>query len=332
VRPLDRLPSIKLKLGVVILAAVLVTVVVVTVGQEAGISPVLTGLGAAVLALAMVQFLAHGMTYPLREMVAATRAMAKGDYDVEVTATSRDEVGELARAFNTMSRELAEVDRFRRDLVANASHELRTPLGALRARLENLVDGIEPADSAALADTLAQVERLGDLVEQLLDLSRLESAAVSLELRQIRALDLLQEVVREWRGTAGARNVSLEFGAFPSDLQVTVDPNRMRQVLGNVVANAIRHSPERGRVVLKARGGNGTPRLEVVDEGPGIPSDELDRVFERFYRSDRARSTDAGGAGLGLAIARWIVELHGGTIAATDAQPAGCRIVVELPA
>jgi signal transduction histidine kinase len=332
VRPLDRLHSIKLKLGVVILAAVLVTVVVVTVGQELGISPVLTGLGAAVLALAMVQFLAHGMTYPLREMVVATRAMSKGDYDVAVTATSRDEVGELARAFNAMSRELAEVDRFRRDLVANASHELRTPLGALRARLENLVDGIEPADSAALADTLAQVERLGDLVEQLLDLSRLESAAVSLELRQIRALDLLQEVVGEWRGTAEARRVSLEFGAFPSDLQVTVDPNRMRQVLGNVVANAIRHSPERGRVVLKARGGNGTPLLEVVDEGPGIPSHELDRVFERFYRSDRARSADAGGAGLGLAIARWIVELHGGTIAATDAQPAGCRIVVELPA
>jgi signal transduction histidine kinase len=332
VRPLDRLPSIKLKLGIVILAAVLVTVVVVTVGQELGISPVLTGLGAAVLALAMVQFLAHGMTYPLREMVSATRAMAKGDYDVAVTATSRDEVGELARAFNTMSRELAEVDRFRRDLVANASHELRTPLGALRARLENLVDGVEPADSAAVAGMLAQVERLGDLVEQLLDLSRLESAAVSLELRPIRALDLLAEVVGEWRGTAATRNVSLEFGAFPSDLQLTVDPNRMRQVLGNVVANAIRHSPERGRVVLKARGGNGTPRLEVVDEGPGIAGDELDRVFERFYRSDRARSTDAGGAGLGLAIARWIVELHGGTIAATDAQPAGCRIVVELPA
>ena len=331
-RPLDRLRSIKLKLGVVIVAAVLVTVVVVTVGQELGVSPVLTGLGAAVLALALVQFLAHGMTYPLREMVAATRAMAKGDYDVEVTATSRDEVGELARAFNAMSRELAEVDRFRRDLVANASHELRTPLGALRARLENLVDGIEPADAAALADTLAQAERLGDLVEQLLDLSRLESAAVSLELREIKALDLLEDVVGEWRGTAEARKVSLEFGAFPSDLQVTVDPNRMRQVLGNVVANAIRHSPERGRVVLKARGGNGTPRLEVVDQGPGIASDELDRVFERFYRSDRARSTDAGGAGLGLAIARWIVELHGGTIAATDAQPAGCRIVVELPA
>jgi signal transduction histidine kinase len=330
-RPLDRLPSIKLKLGVVILAAVAVTVVVVTVGGELGVSPVLTGLGAAVLALAMVQFLAHGMTYPLRQMVAATRAMAKGDYDLEVTATSRDEVGELARAFNQMSRQLAEVDRFRRDLVANASHELRTPLGALRARLENLVDGVEAVDSAALADTLAQVERLGDLVEQLLDLSRLEAGAVPLELRHVRALDLFREVVDDWRAPAAARGVSLEFASLPWDVHVTVDPDRMRQVLGNVVANAIRHSPEGGRVVLKARGSNGAPVLEVLDEGPGIPPEELERVFERFYRSDRARSADAGGAGLGLAIARWIVELHGGTISARNGQ-SGCRIVVELPA
>jgi signal transduction histidine kinase len=331
VRPLDRLPSIKLKLGVVILAAVLVTVLVVTLGQELGISPLLTGLVAAALALAMVQFLAHGMTYPLRQMVAASRAMASGDYDVAVTATSRDEVGELARAFNAMSRQLAEVDRFRRDLVANASHELRTPLGALRARLENLVDGVEPADAAALADTLGQAERLGDLVQQLLDLSRLEAGAVPLDLREVRALDLFREVVDDWRTPADARHVSLEFASFPSDLRVAVDSSRMRQVLGNVVANAIRHSPEHGRVVLKARGSNGTPRLEVWDDGPGIPPDELERVFERFYRSDRARSADAGGAGLGLAIARWIVELHGGTIAAQNGEAEGCRIVVELP-
>jgi signal transduction histidine kinase len=330
-RPLDRLPSIKLKLGVVILASVIVTVLVVSLGEELGISPVLTGLAAVVLALALVQFLAHGMTYPLREMVAATRRMAKGDYDVVVTATSNDEVGELARAFNAMSRQLGEVDRFRRDLVANASHELRTPLGALRARLENLVDGIEPADSAALADMLRQVERLGDLVEQLLDLSRLESGAVPLELGEVTAIELFQQVVGDWRDQASARDVSLEFGSFPSDLRLEVDPARMRQVLGNLVANAIRHSPEEGRVVLKARGSNGHPRLEVEDEGPGIPAEEVERVFERFYRSDRARSADAGGAGLGLAIARWIVELHGGTITARDAEPHGCRIVVELP-
>jgi signal transduction histidine kinase len=331
VRPLDRLPSIKLKLGAVILAAVVVTVAVVTVGRELGISPLLTGLAAAALALAMVQFLAHGMTYPLREMVAATRAMAKGDYDHVVTATSRDEVGELARAFNSMSRQLSEVDRFRRDLVANASHELRTPLGALRARLENLVDGVEQPDRRALAEALSQVERLGALVGQLLDLSRLESGAVPLELDDVPAMQLLTEVTTEWREQAAARDVRLESFLLPADLRLRVDAARMQQVLGNVVANAIRHSPDGGRIVLTARANGGRPRLEVVDEGPGIPADELERVFERFYRSDRARSGDEGGAGLGLAIARWIVELHEGTITATAAKPHGCRVIVELP-
>jgi signal transduction histidine kinase len=331
VRPLDRLPSIKLKLGAVILAAVVVTVAVVSVGRELGISPLLTGLAAAVLALAMVQFLAHGMTYPLREMVAATRAMAKGDYDHVVTATSRDEVGELARAFNSMSRQLSEVDRFRRDLVANASHELRTPLGALRARLENLVDGVEQPDRRTLAEALSQIERLGALVEQLLDLSRLESGAVPLELDDVPAMQLLTEVTTEWREQAATRDVRLESFLLPADLMLRVDPARMRQVLGNVVANAIRHSPDGGRIVLTARANGGRPRLEVVDEGPGIPADELERVFERFYRSDRARSGDEGGAGLGLAIARWIVELHEGTITATAAKPHGCRVIVELP-
>jgi signal transduction histidine kinase len=331
VRPLDGLRSIKLKLGVVILGAVVVTVVVVTAGQELGISPVLTGIAAAALALAMVQFLAHGMTSPLREMVAAARGMAKGDYGRRVTATSRDEVGELARAFNAMAMELEEVDRLRRDLVANASHELRTPLGALRARLENLVDGVEPASPEALEDTLRQVERLSDLVEQLLDLSKLESGAVPLEVSEVMAGALLEQVVDDWRDHAEARGVRIELEAPAGDLVLRVDAERMRQVLANLVANAVRHSPELGRVVLSAAIADGTARFEVADEGPGIDADELERVFERFYRSDRARSADAGGAGLGLAIARWIVELHGGTIRAAQGDPRGCRIVVELP-
>jgi signal transduction histidine kinase len=331
VRPLDPLRSIKLKLGTVILAAVAVTVVVVTVGEQLGISPLLTGLAAGVLALAMVQFLAHGMTYPLREMAAATRAMAKGEYGRRVTSTSRDEVGELARAFNEMARQLGEVDRLRRDLVANASHELRTPLGALRVRLENMVDGVEAADAAAIEDALRQVERLGDLVEQLLDLSKLESGAVPLELSEIRADELLEEVAAEWKEEASVRGIRIVLEPQPDDLVLRVDTHRMRQVLANLVANAIRHSPDVGRVLLSARAVAAKAQLEITDEGPGIPADDLERVFERFYRSDRARSADAGGVGLGLAIARWIVELHGGTIRAAQADPQGCRIVVQLP-
>jgi signal transduction histidine kinase len=329
-RPLDFLGSIKLKLGVVILAAVAVTVAVVSLGEHYGLEPWLTGIAAAALALGLVQLLAHGMTFPLREMVVAARAMAKGDYGRRVTATSRDEVGELARAFNVMAEELAEVDRIRRDLVANASHELRTPLGALRATLENLVDGVEAVDRAKLEGALRQVERLGGLVEQLLDLSKLESGAVPLERERVSARGLLDEIVEEWRQQAEGRGLDLQVVVRPEALELDADLQRMHQVLANLVANAVRHSPAGGRVVLGATGGQGRVRLEVVDGGPGIPPAEATRVFERFYRADPARS--GGGNGLGLAIARWIVELHGGAIHAEQAEPHGCRIVVDLPA
>jgi signal transduction histidine kinase len=331
-RPLDFLTSIKKKLGVVIVAAVAVTVVVVTVGHDEGLPPWVSGLAAATLSLAVIQFLAHGMTRPLREMVTAARAMARGDYGRRVTATSRDEVGELARAFNSMAAELAEVDRMRRDLVANVSHELRTPIGALRAVLENLVDGIEPVGRPTLEATLHQVERLGDLVEQLLDLSKLESGAVPLDRRTVTARALIDDVVREWRMHGYGDRLELGVTIDPPSMRLDADPARIHQVLSNLVANAVRHSPDGGCVHLAARRANGNAVLEVSDEGPGIPPDEMERVFERFYRSDQARSTNDGGSGLGLAIARWIVELHGGDIRAELVEPHGCKIIVQLPA
>ena len=330
-RPLDFLGSIKLKLGVVIVVAVAITVAVVQVGDGLGLSPVLTGVAAAALALALVQVLAHGMTYPLREMVAAARAMARGNYDRRVTATSRDEVGELARAFNSMAAELAEVDRMRRDLVANVSHELRTPIGALRATLENLVDGVEQVERPALESMLRQVERLGALVEQLLQLSKLESGAVPLERLQVPLGALLRDVAAEWGTPAEARGLRLRFDVTPPALVLRADRARLHQVLDNLVANAVRHSPPGGTVSLLASGEDGRVRIEVVDEGPGIPSADAERVFERFYRSDHARSATEGGSGLGLAIARWIVELHDGAIRAEQAEPHGCRMVVDLP-
>jgi len=331
VRPLDFLPSIKLKLGVAIVAAVVVTGVVVGFGDQLGLSPLLTGLVAAALALALVQVLAHGMTYPLRQMVAAARAMARGDYDRHVVATSRDEVGELARAFNTMAAELAEVDRVRRDLVANASHELRTPIGALRAKLENLVDGIEEASPDALAELLGQVERLGDTVEQLLDLAKLESGAVPLASADVQAADLLDRLAGDWTPRLGAKRLRLEVRVDPRDLAMFADEARLRQALDNLVANAVRHSPGGGEVRVHAYADHGKVWLTVSDDGPGIPPSEAERVFERFYRSDRARASGGGGSGLGLAIARWVVELHGGTICVDQTASNGCRMVVELP-
>jgi signal transduction histidine kinase len=332
-RPLDFLGSIKTKLGVVIVAAVGVTVIVIALGTKTGIPVWILSVAAAILALAMVQFLARGMTSPLREMVTAAKAMAKGDYSRRVTATSNDEVGQLATAFNRMAADLAEVDRMRRDLVANVSHELRTPISALQAVLENLVDEVERPDPVVLRTMLGQVERLGGLVGQLLDLSRLESGAIPLRSRTFSVAELLHTAADESRLQPRGANgeVAVEVAVEPVDLEVFGDPERVHQVVANLLDNAIAHSPPGGRVRLAGSRNGGVARIEVRDEGPGIPSDEAARVFERFYRSDSARSSREGSSGLGLAIARWIIDLHGGDIRVDTTYSQGCNMVVELP-
>lgn len=324
-RPLDRLGSIKLKLGATIVAAVIVTTVSVYLGLQAGLGW-LSALVALVLSLAAIQLLARGMTSPLREMVQAARAMARGDYSRRVSATSRDEVGELARTFNQMSAELAEVDRFRRDLIADVSHELRTPIAALQAMLENIVDGVERPDDASFGAMLAQTQRLGALVGQLLDLSKLEAGAVPLNEREFRVAALVDDVfaASELHKRALDRHVELA-RSIDEGLHGRGDPDRLHQVLSNLVDNAIRHSPDGGRVVVSAHHRDGDLTIEVADDGPGIAHAEAAHVFDRFYRSDD------GGSGLGLSIARWIVDLHGGDIRVAEPTGRGCVIVVSLP-
>ena len=328
-RPLDRITSIKTKLGVVIVAAVLLTAVLVIAGARIGLPLWLCGVAAVAASLAMVQFLARGMTAPLRAMATAAGEMAEGRYERRVDTSARDEVGELARAFNRMADELGQVDRERRELIANVSHELRTPIGALRAVMENIVDGVEPADPDTLRTMLAQVERLGRLVSQLLDLSRLDAGATPLHSQPFAVAPLLEGAVHEAQ-TASGSAVRVQLSVEPGGLQAMGDPERIRQVVANLLDNAIRHSPAGGQVGVGARNGSGAVELEVSDEGPGIPEQDADRVFERFYRADSAHSSD-GGTGLGLAIARWIVELHGGTIHAESREPSGCRMIVALP-
>jgi len=329
-RPLDTVPSIKIKLGVVIFAAVAVTVFVFWSGIKLGLWPSVSGIIAATIALVIVRLLAHGMTSPLREMADAAGAMAKGDYDRRVTATSRDEVGALARAFNKMAAELAETDQLRRHLVANVSHELRTPITALQAALENLVDGVEPPDPETLKVMLSQVERLGRLVTQLLDLSRLESGAVPLERSAFDVEPVLEHAVREQQ--LHAPEVDVAVVVETPGLTADGDPERVHQVVANLLENAVRYTPHGGRVEVRARRNGRGVTIEVLDDGPGIPEDEQSRIFERFYRADSARASSDGGAGLGLAIAQWIVDLHGGEIRPERRTPHGCRMVVTLPA
>lgn len=328
-RPLDRLPSIKLKIGTVIFAAVVVVLVTLYVGIVTGLSRPQRYVLSLALAMLMVQLLARGMTSPLREMAAAAKAMARGDYSRRVRATSKDEVGDLARAFNTMAADLASVDALRRDLIANVSHELRTPISALQAVLENLVDGVTAPDQETLASMLRQTERLGRLVTQLLDLSRLESGAVPLQVTTFAARPFLEHVcddARYARSQVSGGDVSVRVDA-PDGLAVTGDMERVHQVITNLVDNALRHSPDGGEVVVRARDAGGVIVVEVLDEGPGIPPAEAARVFDRFHRL----KPSSGGTGLGLSIARWIVDLHGGSIRAEPHEPTGCRMVVELP-
>jgi signal transduction histidine kinase len=327
-RPLDLLKSIKLKLSFVIGAAVAATVFVFWIGIHGGLWPSAAGVLAVLLALVLVRFLARGMTSPLREMAAAAEAMARGDYSRRVTATSHDEVGALAHAFNEMAAELAATDRVRRDLVANVSHELRTPITALQAALENLVDGVAQPDNQTFHTMLAQVERLGRLVEQLLDLSRLEAGVVPLERAEFRVEPMLEHAVREQQLHEPAVNVAV---TVDPELTADGDPERVHQVVANLLENAVRYTPQGGTVEVRARRDERGVTIEILDDGPGIPDDERARVFDRFYRADAARSSGDGGAGLGLAIARWIVDLHGGEIHPEQREPHGCRMVVTLP-
>ncbi|MEU4832043.1 DUF4153 domain-containing protein [Streptosporangium sp. NPDC023615] len=325
-RPLDFLGRIKAKLGMVILLAVVTAFVVNEVGINAGYSRDVRVAVAAVFALIMVQLLARGMTKPLREMAAAAQTIAKGRYGLRVTATSRDEVGELARAFNAMAADLGEVDRQRRELVANVSHELRTPITALRAVLENVVDGVSDPDPATLGTALAQTERLGRLVAQLLDLSRLESGARLIEREDVELRPLCEQALRE---AVLAREGVTARCEVPEGLSLRADPDLLAQVLANLLDNAVRHSPAGGTVVLAAAASGDGVRLRVSDQGPGIAAEDRARAFERFSRLDAGRATDDGGAGLGLAITKEIVELHGGSIHVEDGV--GCHVVTDLP-
>ncbi|WP_432417509.1 HAMP domain-containing sensor histidine kinase [Actinoplanes solisilvae] len=325
-RPLDPVRSIKMKIIMVLFA-----------GGGSGLVwfylwlgwfPIWTGVTATVIGVTIVQFLARGMTSPLREMTTAVRAMARGDYDRRVRATSADEVGELAAAFNQMAADLAAADRQRRELIANVSHELRTPITALQGLLENIVDGVAAADPTQMQTALAQTERLGRLVTELLDLSRLDAGVVPLRRHPIDVRAFLDDVVREAEINSAGAGRDVRFKVAAPSIVVPGDRERLHQVFANLLDNAARHSPSGGTVEVRAERHDDHVLVAVADEGEGIPAAERDRVFERFTRGERPAG---GGTGLGLAIARWVVELHHGTIAAVDPEPRGCLIHVTLP-
>ncbi|MCS6710936.1 HAMP domain-containing histidine kinase [Brachybacterium sp. EF45031] len=340
VRPLDPLRSFKVKLGVLVATTVTVGAVLTWAGLRSSVPPWVTIPVVVALCLVVTQILARGMTRPLRQMTRAARAMARGDYSQRIDATSRDEVGQLAEAFTVMARDLEQTDRLRRDLVANVSHELRTPVAALRGQLENLVDGVTAPDERSLGVALTATERLSELVDHLLDLSRIDAGVAALDRQRIDLLPFLHEAVDAAQLAAAARGREVRWlvDVRPRDLWVQADPARLHQVIANLLDNAGRHTPPGGQVRLRAGEGEDgrSVWIEVEDDGPGIPRDERERVFERFQRGGGADAT--GGTGLGLAIARWVAELHDGTIEVADpgrdaasGPEASSRIRLTLP-
>ncbi|WP_425956384.1 sensor histidine kinase [Xylanimonas sp. McL0601] len=329
-RPLDPLRSLKIKLGVLVVAAVTFAAALTWLGLRVQLGPSRTFPLVIVLSLVLTQVLARGMTSPLREMTVAVEAMAAGDYDQRVTATSRDEVGTLAAAFNQMAEDLASVDRTRRDLIANVSHELRTPVAALQAQLENMVDGVTQPTPAALELSLAQTERLTRLVTYLLDLSRVEAGASALSITTIAVGDFLEECAQAHSMVEASKNLRYVVDVTPDDLVLEADAERLRQIVVNLLQNAIRHSPSSGEIRLDGYPEGGDVVIEVSDEGPGIAPQDRERVFERFARGG---ATASGGTGIGLAIVRWAVDLHGGHVTVEDSPTGeGATMRLVLPA
>jgi signal transduction histidine kinase len=338
--PYDPRRSIKAALQALVTASVMITTLLVLVALHSATGIRVITVFSIIASLLITQIVATNLTAPLREMTAVARAMAGGDYSRRVARVRKDEVGELAETFNRMAADLAAVDHHRKELVANVSHELRTPIAALRAVLENVVDGVSEPDPETMLLALRQTERLGKLVTQLLDLSRVDSGAVLLDAKRFEVWPYLSAVLKTAGLGMGAQapggrtraraDVPLHLDVSPPELVAYADGERLHQVVANLVDNAVKHSPPGGRVTVRARGG-ATPLsldLEVRDEGPGIPEADRDRVFERFHRGSRPGRD--GGTGLGLAIARWAVDLHGGKIEVAE-SPRGCRIHVTLP-
>ncbi|MCH5676458.1 HAMP domain-containing sensor histidine kinase [Streptomyces gilvus] len=340
--------SIKTKLGALVVIAVLITTGLMMIAMRTATELRFITVFSMIATLLITQFVAHSLTAPLDDMNTVARSISHGDYTRRVRENRRDELGDLAQTINRMADDLEAQDRQRKELVANVSHELRTPIAGLRAVLENIVDGVTTADPETMRTALKQTERLGRLVETLLDLSRLDNGVIPLRKRRFEVWPYLSGVLKEANMAVPARagiasgsgshtrtDVHLHLDVTPPELTAHADPERLHQVVANLIDNAVKHSPPHGRVTVKARRGTlpESLELEVLDEGPGIPPSEWHRVFERFNRGGAGASNGQGGdggTGLGLAIARWAVDLHGGRIGVAESER-GCRILVTLP-
>ena len=275
---------------------------------------------ATLVALALTVVVSRRITRPIEQLTAAVQQIGRGKVPAHVQVRGKDEIARLATSFNAMADAVTAQEALRRRMVGDVAHELRTPLTNLRCELEAFQDGLATPDAARIASLHEEVIHLQRLVEDLQDLAVADAGALQLQRER---LDLGATIAR----IIGAQaDVTAEAGIF-----VDADATRLRQIVHNIVANAVRHTPAGERVRVRVAHAGGDATIAVIDRGPGIAAGDLDRIFERFYRVDEARGRARGGAGLGLAIVRRLVELHGGRVWAESVEGEGATFTVTLP-
>lgn len=291
----------------------------------------LAALSATGIALILGIMLARSLTRPLRELTTAARAVARGDLEQRVAVRSQDELGELTAAFNQMSTDLARATQSRRQMTADIAHDLRTPLTVIGGYLESMRDGVLQPTPDRLEMMQAEVGHLKRLVDDLRTLSLADTGSLTLDKHEISPQTLLLRVTDIYQLIAEKIEVSLTARIAPALPLVSVDEERLVQVLGNLVSNALRYTPKGGQIILEARLGVDSVLLSVQDTGIGITAEDLSRIFDRFYRADQSRRQNEGESGLGLSIARSIIEAHGGTIEVESEMGRGTKFTITLP-
>ena len=291
-----------------------------------------TGAGAAVVGTLLIALLSGRVLAPVQNLSAAALRLGRGDLSQRASASGPAEIKQLAASFNSMAANLEEAERQRRELVADVSHELRTPVSNIQGYLEAIQDGLLEPSGETIDVLYGQVTHLSRLVEDLRLLAQVESGALHLDCMPSIVSNLLERCLNALRPRAEANGVQLSLATAPETPLVEMDATRIAQVVDNLLDNAITHTPEGGSVSITAGPvAGGQVEVSVSDTGRGIPEAELHRLFDRFYRADPSRSRSTGGAGLGLTIAKQLVEAHGGTIHAESAPGAGSRFFFRLP-
>lgn len=288
---------------------------------------------AAALAVALVVggVLFRSITAPLRELTEASEAIARGDLSVRADVQGQDEVARLANAFNSMAESLDRMEAARRSQTADIAHELRTPLTVLRGTLEAMLDGVYSTNRANLEAALSQTRTLSRLIEDLRFLALADAGKLYLDKSCVEIGSFLKRVVEAYQPRAKEKGVALTLEPPSTEATVCVDPDRLSQVLGNLLSNALHYVPRGGHIRVATEEAKDKVTLAVIDDGPGVLLKDLSHLFERFWRADRARRRATGGSGLGLSIASHIVEAHGGRMWAETTPGGGLTVRFVLP-